>query len=124
MSLLDSVLIFGKDVVASNATQFNVLDLGHADRDLSGNRHGAGYLNVHVNSNMSDTATTISLYEGDTAAAVNTAAGTAITLTNKKAGEQFTVKLPRKLKRFVTVKCSAANTGKIDAFIGAPLADH
>jgi hypothetical protein len=124
MSLLDSVLIFGKDVVASNATQFNVFDLGHDGRDLSGNRHGAGYLNVHVNSNMSDTATTISLYEGDTAAAVNTATGTAITLTNKKAGEQFTVKLPRKLKRFVTVKCSAANTGKIDAFIGAPLADH
>lgn len=124
MSLLDNVLIFGKDVVASSATNFNVFDLGHAGRDLASNRHGAGYLNVHVNTDMSGTATTIQLYDGDSAEAVNTAIGEAITLTSKKAGEQFTVKLPRSLKRFVTVKCSAANTGKIDAFIGAPLADH
>lgn len=124
MSLLDNAIIFGKDVVASNATNFNVFDLGHAGRDLAGNRHGAGYLNVHVNTTMSGTATTIQLYDGDSAEAVNTAVGEAITLTSKKAGEQFTVKLPRSLKRFVTVKCSAANTGKIDAFIGAPLTDH
>lgn len=124
MSLLDSVLIFGKDAVASNATAFDIIDLGLGGRNLSANRHGAGYLNVHVNTVMDSTATTIQLYHGDSAAAVNTAIGEAITLTSVPAGTQFTIKLPAGLKRFVTVKCSAANTGKIDAFIGAPLADH
>lgn len=124
MSLLDKVLVFGKDVVASNATNFDVIDLGAAGRDLSANRHGAGFLNVHVNTAMSGTETTIQLYEGDEAGAVNAPAGEAITLTSVAAGKQFSVKLPRELKRFVTVKCSAANTGKVDAFIGAPLADH
>ena len=125
MSLLDKVTEFGHNVVASNATEFDVIDLGLTGRNLSANRHGAGFLNVHVGSDMSDTATTIQLYEGDTAAAVNTAvAGTSITLTSKKAGEHFSVRLPSSLKRFVTVKCSAANTGKVSAFIGVPLANH
>lgn len=124
MSLLDKVLVFGEDVVASNATQFDVLDLGANANRLTGNRHGAGFLNVHVNTDMNDTGTTIQLYEGDAAGAVNTAVGQAITLTSKKAGEYFTVKLPKELKRFITVKCSAANKGKIDAFIGIPLAEH
>lgn len=124
MSLLDKVTIFGKDAVASNATAFDIVDLGLGGRNMSANRHGAGYLNVHVNTTMSSTATTIQLYHGDSAAAVNTAIGEAITLTSATAGTQFTIKLPAGLKRFVTVKCSAANTGKVDAFIGAPLADH
>lgn len=124
MSLLDKVTIFGKDAVASNATAFDIVDLGVGGRNMSANRHGAGYLNVHVNTTMSSTATTIQLYHGDSAAAVNTAIGEAITLTSVPAGTQFTIKLPAGLKRFVTVKCSAANTGKVDAFIGAPLADH
>lgn len=124
MSILDNVTLFGKDVVASSATTFDIIDLGLA-RNIAGNRHGAGYLNVHVNTDMSSTATTIQLYHGDTAAAVSTAVdGTAITLTSAKAGDQFSVKLPKSLKRFITVKASAANTGKIDAFIGVPLADH
>lgn len=124
MSLLDAVTIFGKDAVASNATAFDIVDLGLGGRNMSANRHGAGYLNIHVNTTMSSTATTIQLYHGDSAAAVNTAIGEAITLTSVPAGTQFTIKLPAGLKRFVTVKCSAANTGKVDAFIGAPLADH
>lgn len=124
MSLLDAVTIFGKDAVASSATAFDIVDLGLGGRNMSANRHGAGYLNVHVNTTMSSTATTIQLYHGDSAAAVNTAIGEAITLTSVPAGAQFTIKLPAGLKRFVTVKCSAANTGKVDAFIGAPLADH
>ena len=124
MSLLDKVTVFGKDAVASNATTFDIVDLGVGGRNMSANRHGAGYLNVHVNTTMSSTATTIQLYHGDSAAAVSTAVGEAITLTSATAGTQFTIKLPAGLKRFVTVKCSAANTGKVDAFIGAPLADH
>lgn len=125
MSLLDEVTLFGKDVVASSATEFDVVDLGISGRNLAGNRHGAGFLNVHVNSDMSGTATTVDLYEGDSADAVNTkVAGTAITVTSAKAGAQFSVKLPKSLKRFITVKASAANIGKIDAFIGVPLADH
>lgn len=125
MSLLDQVTIFGKDVLASSATVFDVLDLGRPNANIAGNRHGAGFLNVHVNTAMDGTATTIQLYEGDEAGAVNTAvAGTAITLTSAKAGEQFSVKLPKKLKRFITVKVSAVNTGNVDAFIGVPLADH
>lgn len=124
MSLLDAVTVFGKDVVASSATAFDIVDLGLGGRNMSANRHGAGFLNVHVNTTMSSTATTIQLYHGDTADAVNTAVGEAITLTSAPAGKQFSVKLPRELKRFVTVKCSAANTGKVDAFIGVPLADH
>lgn len=125
MSILDNVLIFGKDAVASNATTFDVIDLGFANRNIAGNRHGAGYLNVHVNTAMSSTATTFQLYEGTSADAVNTAvAGTQITLTSVAAGTQFSIKLPKSLKRFITVKASAANTGKVDAFIGAPLADH
>ena len=124
MSLLDKVTVFGKDVVASSATNFDVIDLGLAGRNMSANRHGAGYLNVHVNTTMSDTATNIQLFHGDSAEAVKTAFGEAIVLTSAPAGKQFTIKLPAGLKRFVTVKCSAANTGKVDAFIGAPLADH
>ena len=124
MSLLDKVTVFGKDVVASNATVFDIIDLGLGGRNMSANRHGAGYLNVHVNTTMSGTATTIQLYHGDSAEAVNTAIGEAITLTSAPAGKQFTIKLPAELKRFVTVKCSAANTGKVDAFIGVPLAEH
>lgn len=124
MSLLDAVTVFGKDVVASSATAFDIVDLGLGGRNMSANRHGAGFLNVHVNTAMSGTATTIQLYHGDTSDAVNTAVGEAITLTSAPAGKQFSVKLPRELKRFVTVKCSAANTGKVDAFIGVPLADH
>ena len=124
MSLLDKVTVFGKDVVASSATNFDVIDLGLAGRNMSANRHGAGYLNVHVNTTMSDTATNIQLFHGDSAEAVKTAIGEAITLTSAPAGSQFTIKLPKGLKRFVTVKCSAANTGKVDAFIGAPLAEH
>ena len=125
MSILDNVTIFGKDVLASNATTFDVIDLGLTTRNIAGNRHGAGYLNVHVNTNMNSAATTIQLYEGNAANAVNSAvAGTAITLTNAVAGDQFTVKLPKTLKRYVSVQVSAVNTGKIDAFIGAPLADH
>lgn len=124
MSLLDKVTVFGKDVVASSATQFDIVDLGLGGRNMSANRHGAGYLNVHVNTTMSGTATNIQLFHGDSAEAVDTAIGEAIVLTSAPAGTQFTIKLPAGLKRFVTVKCSAANTGKVDAFIGAPLADH
>lgn len=125
MSLLDNVTIFGKDAVASSATSFNIIDLGSASNDLSVNRHGAGYLNVHVNTDMSGTATKLALYHGDAEASVNTAvAGTEITLTSIKAGAQYSIKLPAGLKRFVTVKCDATNTGKLDAFIGVPLAQH
>lgn len=124
MSLLDKVTLLGKDVVASTATTFDIIDLGATDVNLSANRHGAGFLNIHVNTNMDTTATTIQLYHGDTAAAVSTAIGGAITLTSATAGTQISTKLPAGLKRFVTVKCDAVNTGKIDAFIGAPLADH
>lgn len=125
MSLLDNVTIFGKDAVASSATSFNTVDLGSASNDLSVNRHGAGYLNVHVNTNMSETATVLSLYHGDTEDAVSTKVdGTDITLTNIKAGAQYSIKLPAGLKRFVTVKCDTVNTGKLDAFIGVPLAQH
>lgn len=125
MSLLDNVTIFGKDAVASSATSFNVIDLGSGDNNLSANRHGAGFLNVHVNTDMGSTATVLSLYHGDSAAAVTTKVdGTDITLTSAKAGAQYSIKLPAGLKQFVTVKCSAANTGKIDAFIGVPLAQH
>ena len=124
MSILDNVTIFGKDVVASNASTFDVIDLGAA-RNIAGNRHGAGYLNVHVNTNMNSASSTIQLYEGNAANAVNSAvAGTAITLTNAVAGDQFTVKLPKTLKRYVSVQVTNVNIGKIDAFIGAPLADH
>lgn len=125
MSLLDNVTIFGKDVVASSATSFNTIDLGSASNDLSVNRHGAGYLNVHVNTDMDEIATILSLYHGDAEASVDTAvAGTEITLTHIKAGAQYSIKLPAGLKRFVTVKCNAVNTGKLDAFIGVPLAQH
>lgn len=125
MSLLDNVTIFGKDAVASSATSFNTIDLGSASNDLSVNRHGAGYLNVHVNTNMDAIATKLALYHGDAEASVNTAvAGTEITLTSVEAGAQYSIKLPAGLKRFVTVKCDAVNTGKLDAFIGVPLAQH
>lgn len=122
MSILDNVLVLGKDVVASSATVFNVIDTGFDGRNLSGNRHGAGYLNVHVNSDVN--STTVQLYEGDTNVPATAVAGTSIVLTEAKAGDQFSVKLPKKLKRYITVKCSIVDTGKIDVFIGAPLADH
>lgn len=124
MSLLDDVTLLGKDVVASSATNCEVIDLGLTGRNLSGNRHGAGYLNVHVNTDMSATATTVQLYHGDTSSAVSTAVGEAITLTSAKAGDQFSVRLPKSLKQFITAKFSAVNTGKVDVFIGVPLADH
>lgn len=124
MSLLDNVLVFGKDVLASNETQFNVLDLGKDGRDLAGNRHGAGYLNVHVNSNIVEDAITLVMYDGDTAEDVNNVIGVDVFLSYKNAGEQFSVRLPRTLKRFVTVRVGNPSAGRIDAFIGAPLADH
>lgn len=125
MSLLDNVTIFGKDAVASSSTSFNTVDLGSASNDLSVNRHGAGYLNVHVNTDMSEIATVLSLYHGDTEDAVSAKVdGTDITLTKIEAGAQYSIKLPAGLKRFVTVKCDTANTGKLDAFIGVPLAQH
>ena len=124
MSLLDNVLVFGKDVLASNETQFNVLDLGKDGRDLAGNRHGAGYLNVHVNSNIVEDAITLVMYDGDTAENVNNVIGVDVFLSYKNAGEQFSIRLPRTLKRFVTVRVDNRSAGKIDAFIGAPLADH
>ena len=126
MSLLDQVTIFGKDVVASSATSFDVIDLGFGSRNIAGNRHGAGFLNVHVNTAQGATSNTIQLYGGSTATVgdMSAVADTIITLTNAAAGAQFSVKLPKSLPRFITVKCSAVGTGKIDAFIGVPLADH
>lgn len=124
MSLLDNVLVFGKNVLASNETQFNVLDLGKGGRDLAGNRHGAGYLNVHVNSNIVEEAITLTMYDGDTAEDVNNVMGVDVFLSHKNAGDQISVRLPRTLKRFVTVRVGNPSAGRIDAFIGAPLADH
>ena len=126
MSLLDNVTIFGKNVAASSATSFDVIDLGFGNRNIAGNRHGAGFLNIHVNEAQGATSNTIQLYGGSTATVgdMTAVAGTAVTLTNAAAGAQFSVKLPKSLPRFITVKCSAAGTGKIDAFIGVSLADH
>ena len=126
MSLLDEVTIFGKNVAASSATEFNVIDLGFGSRNIAGNRHGAGFLNVHVNTAQGATSNTLQLYGGSTAtvADMSAIADVVVTLTNAAAGAQFSVKLPKSLPQFITVKCSAAGTGKIDAFIGVPLADH
>lgn len=122
MSLLDNVLVLGENVAASSETTFNVLDLGLEGRSLSGNRHGAGYLNVFV---LSDVKTaSIALNEGDTNEPATLVDTTSIKLDGAKAGDYFTVKLPKKLKRYVTVKVEGTDEGKITAYIGVPVAEH
>lgn len=122
MSLIDIVTEFGANVAANGS--FEVIDLGLDGRNLSANRHGAGYLNVHLNGDAT-TESVITLKHGDTAAAVNTSTGVTITIpSTAKAGAQFSVRLPKSLKRFITISGSANAGATVDAFIGAPLADH
>ena len=122
MSLIDAITEFGA-AVAANST-FAVIDLGLDGRDLSANRHGAGYLNVHLNGDAS-AESVITLKQGDSASSVSESTGVTITIpSSAKAGAQFSVRLPRSLKRFVTITGSADAGATIDAFIGAPLADH
>lgn len=122
MSLIDIVTEFGAGV-AANST-FAVIDLGLNGRNLSGNRHGAGYLNVHLNGDAT-TESVITLKDGDAAGSVTGSTGVSVTIpASAKAGAQFSVRLPKSLKRFVTIAGSADAGATIDAFIGAPLADH
>lgn len=133
MSLIDSKLEFSsrQDVIGVDADGVysdNIIDLGLEENHLSGNRHGAGYLNVNfVDEPVEPGAANIFVHlehSVDGVSGWETISSFSILANTERCG---TIKLPRALRRFLRLKYASDDeiqSGKVDAYIGAPIADH
>jgi hypothetical protein len=127
MSMIDAKLVFGEGLaLASAAAGENIIDTGVVNAKLSGNRHGAGYLNIHISTAVAGTSCSVKLQDCATAAGSYTdLPGTSVVLTSAAKGAQFSVKIP-KSKRFLklVITSSSITAGKADVFVGPALAEH
>lgn len=133
MSLIDSKLEFSskQDVTgaASGSPVYseNIIDLGLEENHLTGNRYGAGYINIQFVGAPVEPASTnmvISLEHSDDGADFDNVASYSILANTER---KCTQKLPKALKRYLRLKYSAdaeIESGNVDAFIGVPLAEH
>lgn len=127
MSMIDAKLVFGEGLALASATAGdNIIDTGVANAKLSGNRHGAGYLNIHISTAVAGTSCSVKLQ--DCATETGTYAdlpGTSVALTGAAKGAQFSVKIPAS-KQFLklVITSSSITAGKADVFVGPALAEH
>jgi hypothetical protein len=133
MSLIDSKLEFcsKQDVTGVDTNGVyseNIIDLGLEENHLSGNRHGAGYLNVNfVEEAVEPASANIFVHlehSNDGATGWDVAASCSVLANTERC---CTIKLPKALRRFIRLKYTSDDeieAGKVDAYIGAPLANH
>ena len=112
MSLIDSKLEFSdkQDLTGASASKAivstNVLDLGLEENHLSGNIHGAGYLNVQFVGEPVEPASagfTITLKHSDTEAG-NFEKVASYEISSANTEHKLVALLPRELKRFVCIE--------------------
>lgn len=130
MSLIDDKLIFSEKqaVTGTSANSTNTLDFGLEENKVSGNVHGAGYLNVQCCENIAPGSNTVTIKLQDSAngSSFSDVAGGSVTLANPVKGTQACLRLPT-LKRYVRLVYGAASSltaGKWDAYIGQPISKH
>lgn len=132
MSLIDSKLEFSANqdlagVGTGGAFSENILDLGLEENHLSGNIHGAGYFNVaFVGDDFapSSASVVVLLQHSDDGKSFSDVISYSV---DPSTEHKMVAKLPNSLKRYLRLKytpSASVTTGKVEAFIGAPLADH
>lgn len=132
MSLIDKVTRFTEITgdtllpASTNTPSTNVIDAGTTLADLSGNYHGAGYVNVIVKTALTGACSVVVQDSADNSTFADVT-GCEVALSGNAAGERFTVKLPKTTKRYIrtSVKYSTKPTaGSYIAYLGNPETDH
>ncbi len=127
MAMIDNALIFGEDVaVTSTGALTNIINTELVEASLGGNRHGAGYVNIHITTALAGTSCSLALQDcatsGGTYADV---AGCSVVITGAAVGDVFSVKIPT-TKQYLRVNATASSmtAGKATVYIGAPEGEH
>lgn len=130
--LRDELLTLAEDFVATGKTAAanvtNVIDFGEAVVKPGVNKRAAGYLNIQVTKDFTGGATpAIEVKDSADNQAFAVVAGTPkISLVGAKAGDTFTILLP-KVRRYLTVAYSAGTavtTGSFTAWVGDNATQH
>ena len=132
MSLIDKATRFTEKTgdtllpASTNTPSTNVVDTGTTLADLSGNYHGAGYVNVIVSTALTGACSVVVQDSADNSTFADVA-GCEVALSGNAKGYIATVKLPKTTKRYIrtAVKYSTKPTaGAYIAYLGNPETDH
>lgn len=129
--LIDKALEFIDGALQAITADSAVVKLGEGEHKLGANRHGAGFWNVHVNTDVTVVddedvdAATITLQHSDKAASgFEAIPGMSVDLTGLKAGAKASLRLPEGTKQYLKVVIAGADEGRVTSYLGDPIAEH
>lgn len=132
MSLIDKVTIFTETAgdtllpASSGTASTNAIDTGDTLADLSGNYHGAGYVNVIIKTALTGACSVVVQDSADNST-FTTVTGCEVALSGNAAGSRFTVKLPKTTRRYIRTAVTYSTkptAGSYIAYLGNPETDH
>lgn len=132
MSLIDKATRFTEITgdtllpASSGTASTNVVDTGTTLADLSGNYHGAGYVNVIIKTALTGACSVVVQDSADNSS-FSALIGCEVALSGDAAGSRFTVKLPKSTRRYIRTAVTYSTkptAGSYIAYLGNPETDH
>ena len=122
--LIDKALEFIDGALKDTTAASAVVKFGEGTHKLGANRHGAGFWNVHVNSDTG-IAGTVTLQHSDKAdSGFEAVPGMVVSLAGLKAGAKASLRLPEGTKQYLKVVFSSGSEAKVTSYLGDPIAEH